>query len=305
MCGAEEPAEKETYDLVAKTLSHPIRRRILRLLDEKGQMRFSDLRDAVSIDKSQLAYHLVQLGELVKKTDQGYYVLSRPGDISISLMKNVEKSGETLSNAKDERYSKLLDEYERLSRSLPLSLTGEYSKAAKDDLEREIERTKHYFNVTREEAIGRIYSDFFEPPIKRDLRSLLTIQRFGMNRWGTMLFLFSLAVIMIFYVVEPDYRAFWLLAYLFGMEIAYLSGILMDQYNLRNRLIVFVGMSCVFGSTVLYMLYSYSSIVSVHGPGLVSLVWTAIQSLFGIWWGLLIALGLLRAYRGNHTESTS
>jgi DNA-binding transcriptional ArsR family regulator len=91
MSGAEEPIDRETYDLISKSLSHPIRRKILRLLNQKGRMAFSQLRDSLGIDGSHLSYHIGQMGELLKKAEDGSYELSNLGIVAVSLMRDVEE----------------------------------------------------------------------------------------------------------------------------------------------------------------------------------------------------------------------
>lgn len=91
MPGAEEPVDRETYDLISKSLSHPIRRKMLRLLNQKGRMAFSELRDSLGIDGSHLSYHIGQMGELLKKAEDGSYELSKLGIVAVSLMRDVEE----------------------------------------------------------------------------------------------------------------------------------------------------------------------------------------------------------------------
>ncbi len=86
------PIERETYDLISKSLSHPIRRKILRVLSEEKKKRFTELRDSLGIDGGHLTYHLNELGELLAKTEDGAYELSNLGRTSVSLMSDIEES---------------------------------------------------------------------------------------------------------------------------------------------------------------------------------------------------------------------
>jgi len=92
MKAAGEPVDRETYDLISNSLSHPIRRKILRLLSESGRLNFTDLCNSVGVDGSHLSYHLNQLGELLTKHEDGSYGLSYLGTLSVSLMQDVEES---------------------------------------------------------------------------------------------------------------------------------------------------------------------------------------------------------------------
>ena len=64
---SDEKKEEETYSLIFKTLQHPIRRKILRILADK-QLAFSEILGILSIDSGHLVYHMENLGELVKHT---------------------------------------------------------------------------------------------------------------------------------------------------------------------------------------------------------------------------------------------
>jgi DNA-binding transcriptional ArsR family regulator len=85
----EDDGDEETYSLIFKSLRHPIRRRILRLLAE-GQLAFSEILKSLSIDSGHLSYHLDELGVLIIKTTEGEYSLSSIGSAAIKLMNGVE-----------------------------------------------------------------------------------------------------------------------------------------------------------------------------------------------------------------------
>jgi DNA-binding transcriptional ArsR family regulator len=76
------------------SLSHPARRKILRLLSEKPR-NFSTILETLGISSSHLTYHLENLGELLIKMDDGQYKLSRLGDAAVMTMKGVEEPPET------------------------------------------------------------------------------------------------------------------------------------------------------------------------------------------------------------------
>ena len=84
-------SEEETYSIIFKSLKHPARRRILRMLAEKPKT-FSRILEDMGISSSHLTYHLENLGELVTKLDDGSYRLSSFGKAAVLTMKGVEES---------------------------------------------------------------------------------------------------------------------------------------------------------------------------------------------------------------------
>ena len=86
----KEKIEEETYSLIFKSLKHPIRRKILRVLVDK-QLAFSEILDILSIDSGHLSYHIENLGGLVKHSDNGKYELSSIGTAAVDLMSGVEE----------------------------------------------------------------------------------------------------------------------------------------------------------------------------------------------------------------------
>jgi len=82
-------SEDEIYSIMFSSFKHPIRRKILRILDSKS-MTFMELVEALGISTPSLTYHLESLGELISKLDNGTYKLSAFGHASISALKGVE-----------------------------------------------------------------------------------------------------------------------------------------------------------------------------------------------------------------------
>jgi hypothetical protein len=72
-----------------KSLKHPVRRKILRILSDKP-MGFSEMLDGLGVSSSHLTYHLESLGELVAKVDGGNYKLSTFGEAAVNTMRIVE-----------------------------------------------------------------------------------------------------------------------------------------------------------------------------------------------------------------------
>ncbi len=67
-------------------LSHPLRRKILMILNQEGYVNYSDLLEKLSLETTgQLNFHLKKLGNLVKK-DNKSYTLSKEGNQLIKIM---------------------------------------------------------------------------------------------------------------------------------------------------------------------------------------------------------------------------
>ena len=88
--------EDEIYSTIFKTLKHPARRKILRMLSEKPK-NFSRILEDLGISSSHLTYHLDNLGELVTKMDDGKYRLSTFGKAAVMTMKGVEETSDIKS----------------------------------------------------------------------------------------------------------------------------------------------------------------------------------------------------------------
>jgi DNA-binding transcriptional ArsR family regulator len=87
-------SEKEPYSLMFLSLSHPARRKILRMLADKPR-NFSTMLETLGISSSHLTYHLENLGELVTKLDDGRYKLSAFGEAAVMTMRGVEETPES------------------------------------------------------------------------------------------------------------------------------------------------------------------------------------------------------------------
>jgi len=72
------------------SLKHPIRRKILRILAANPRT-FTEILEQINIESAHLSYHLENLGELTKKTNEGKYSLSDFGQAAVSLMARVEE----------------------------------------------------------------------------------------------------------------------------------------------------------------------------------------------------------------------
>ena len=83
--------EEEIYSIIFKTLKHPARRKILRMLAEKPK-NFTRILEELGVSSSHLTYHIENLGELLTKRDDGKYVLSSFGRAAVATMRDVEET---------------------------------------------------------------------------------------------------------------------------------------------------------------------------------------------------------------------
>jgi hypothetical protein len=81
---------EETYSLIFRSLKHPIRRKILRMLRD-DELTFSQILEILSIDSGHLSYHLENLGDLVTHSTDGKYKVSSLGMAATKLMGGVEE----------------------------------------------------------------------------------------------------------------------------------------------------------------------------------------------------------------------
>ena len=70
-----------------KILKNETRRQIVLLLDEKGALTYTELRETLGfLTTGLLNYHLKVLGELLAKNDAGHYALSNKGKLAARLL---------------------------------------------------------------------------------------------------------------------------------------------------------------------------------------------------------------------------
>ncbi|MCW4024370.1 MAG: winged helix-turn-helix domain-containing protein [Candidatus Bathyarchaeota archaeon] len=128
-------AEEEIYSTMFRSMKHPARRKILRMIANKP-LTFSQLQDELGISSSYLTYHLENLGELISKEENGIYKLSAFGQATINTMKTVEET----PSPKKEKYP--LRKWKRAVAALTIALIlvssfaaveiGAYLKASND-----------------------------------------------------------------------------------------------------------------------------------------------------------------------------
>jgi hypothetical protein len=87
-------SEEDTYTSIFNALRHPIRRRILRMLEEKPST-YTEVLNGLGIDNGLLNYHLDSLRELVTKGGDDRYTLSDYGRATLSINRRIEDPPET------------------------------------------------------------------------------------------------------------------------------------------------------------------------------------------------------------------
>ncbi|WP_287588197.1 helix-turn-helix domain-containing protein [Candidatus Borrarchaeum sp.] len=75
---------------VHSILNHPIRRKILRLIAEKGYATFTDFKNSLNLKVGTLYYHLDNLGDFISQDDQKRYLLTSRGIEALKLMDRSE-----------------------------------------------------------------------------------------------------------------------------------------------------------------------------------------------------------------------
>ena len=91
-------AETNGYDTIFAALKHPARRQILLLLEQKGEVSFTDIQNTVDINNTGLlSYHLKELALLVEQSERGKYRLSDVGQTSMVLFRKVERERQRTS----------------------------------------------------------------------------------------------------------------------------------------------------------------------------------------------------------------
>ncbi|MBD3205872.1 helix-turn-helix domain-containing protein [Candidatus Bathyarchaeota archaeon] len=89
--------EEDTYSSIFQALKHPIRRRILRMLND-NPMTYTEILNELGIDNGLLNYHLENLQELLAKGEDEKYRLSEFGSAGLSVIERVETPKENSLN---------------------------------------------------------------------------------------------------------------------------------------------------------------------------------------------------------------
>lgn len=81
---------QENVSKILSVLSHPLRREILLNISERGECSFTDLMNALSVDTGKLSFHIRVLLPFLEQTSTGKYRLSKVGENTIRLIRDVE-----------------------------------------------------------------------------------------------------------------------------------------------------------------------------------------------------------------------
>jgi hypothetical protein len=83
-------SEDDTYSSIFTALKHPIRRRILRILDQ-APTTYTEIQKQLEIDNGLLNYHLENMKDLLCKGEDGRYSLSEFGRAALGVTVKVEE----------------------------------------------------------------------------------------------------------------------------------------------------------------------------------------------------------------------
>ena len=89
--------EEDTYSTIFNALKHPIRRRILRIIENKPST-YTEIQNQLNIDNGLLNYHLENMRSLLTKTESGNYTLSEFGGGATRLLEKVEQPSSNQDN---------------------------------------------------------------------------------------------------------------------------------------------------------------------------------------------------------------
>ncbi len=83
--------EDDTYSSMFAALKHPIRRKILRIVNQKPST-YTEILNQLSVDNGLLNYHLDNMKDLTTKDEEGRYHLSEFGKAAVGLTEKVEET---------------------------------------------------------------------------------------------------------------------------------------------------------------------------------------------------------------------
>jgi DNA-binding transcriptional ArsR family regulator len=91
--------DQDSVSRLLSALSHPLRREILLLLDEKDELSFTDLMNSLNVDTGKLSFHIRGLTEFLEQTSTGKYRLGKLGIDAIVFIRDIDftsrNAGET------------------------------------------------------------------------------------------------------------------------------------------------------------------------------------------------------------------
>ena len=88
--------DSETFlpeeDAIFKSLTHPIRRGVIKLFKERNALTFSEIQKGLdSIDSPSLSYHLKSMHALISQ-EEGKYSLTKIGGAALNLLSKVDQT---------------------------------------------------------------------------------------------------------------------------------------------------------------------------------------------------------------------
>ena len=81
--------------------SHPVRKRIVDLIEKNGRIGFRDLKEELRVSVGTLYFHLNALGDLVTQDAERKYILTDKGRLAIKMFASSEESLEALAGEKE------------------------------------------------------------------------------------------------------------------------------------------------------------------------------------------------------------
>ncbi len=92
MNAEKKQAPLDEEEALIKTLSHKIRREIIKFVGAEGKLLFSEIQQKVGpIDSSPLSYHLKSLNQLIQQKD-GKYQLTDNGFAALNLLSKIDQT---------------------------------------------------------------------------------------------------------------------------------------------------------------------------------------------------------------------
>src|SRR3989304_5755858 len=85
-----------------KVLSHPMRARIVALLNDKVELSYTELLNTLGSDTGQLNFHLKTMGDLCETTPEGTYILTKKGKVAHTILREVRQLGGSMVEARPE-----------------------------------------------------------------------------------------------------------------------------------------------------------------------------------------------------------
>ena len=80
-------------EIVLNALNHRVRRDILRLIETKGSVTYTQILDRTELTTGKLNYHLKQLSGMIEKTESDEYQLTPLGENAVSILDSIKSKG--------------------------------------------------------------------------------------------------------------------------------------------------------------------------------------------------------------------